>query len=225
MKHRAVIIGAGRIGAGYHWQDMEYTHAGAYQALRDRVELVGFIEPDYDRSVTAKLRWHLPVYEELESIAILKPDIISICTQPEQQESIFKVLATIPGIKGVWCEKPLLSPIHIVPTQVNYMRRGDPVHQRIANEDNSGLRLIVYAKDDIHTRCHFEDLAAWWRVPLNYYPIKEGPCSYILGSSPFQFDAFPEGGVDGGKCFKAMLGNLLDHIDTDGNVPLWSAAR
>ncbi len=38
QKHRAVIVGAGRIGAGYKWdQDLGYTHSGAYMALKDRV--------------------------------------------------------------------------------------------------------------------------------------------------------------------------------------------
>jgi len=228
MRHRAVIIGAGRIGAGYKWHDDAYTHAGAYQALRDRVELVGFIEPDFDRALAAKVKWEVPVYEQMESLAVLRPDIVSICTQPEQQEGIFHVLSCISGIKGVWCEKPLMSRIHIVPTQVNYMRRGDPDHQFIANTDGGG-RLIVYGKEDIHTKCHFEDLAKWWRATLDYRPFS-GPCAYAYlsnsklhllheGDGTYFFD---NGGVDGGRCFKAMLTNLLDHVDNE--TPLWSAA-
>ena len=225
MKHRAVIIGAGRIGAGYMWHDLEYTHAGAYQALRDRVELVAFIEPNLERAQSAKLRWQVPVYEELEYIAILKPDIISICTQPEHQESIFKVLACLPGIKGVWCEKPLMSSIHIVPTQVNYMRRGDFHHMTFARR-YAGGKLIVYGKDDIHTRCHFEDLAKWWCCPLDYR-VFNGPCAYLYQYTDREIgptvEFFDNGGVDGGTCFKAMLGNLLDHVDN--GTPLWSPPK
>jgi hypothetical protein len=221
MKHRAVIIGAGRIGAGYNWHDDAYTHAGAFQALKDRVELVGFIEPDFERALSAKAKWHVPVYEELESLTVLKPDIVSICTQPDKQEGIFEVLSCIPGVKGVWCEKPLMSRVHIVPTQVNYMRRGDPLHRSYRDIPLTGFRLVVYGKDDIHTKCHFEDLAQWWGVPLDYRPFN-GPCAYILaGVGNVAF--FDNGGVDGGICFKAMLNNLLDHIDS--GTPLWSPAR
>lgn len=223
MKHRAVVIGAGRIGAGYNWHDDAYTHAGAYRALKDRVELIGFVEPDYERAAAAHQKWNLPVYEDVPTgIMAMRPDVVSVCVQPEQQS---RAIMSVPDeVKAIWCEKPYVTMFdHPAAIQVNYMRRGDPRHQEIAKRNNVGRDLIVYAKDDIHTRCHFEDLAKWWTVPLKYYPIAEGPCSYLLGSSVFSFEAFPIGGVDGGDCFKAMLGNLLDHVDK--GVPLWSPAR
>ena len=217
MRRRALVIGAGRIGAGYNWHDDAYTHAGAYRALSDRVELVGFVEPDLERRVKANLKWKVPTYDNVPvALAALKPDVVSVCVQPDDQ---WNTLKQIQGVKGIWCEKPYVC--HPGPNiQVNYMRRGDPRHQKIAVSDNEGKDLIVYAKDDIHTRCHFEDLAKWWKVPLKYYQIKEGPCSYLLGKSTFDFEVFPIGGVDGGTCFKAMLGNLLDHIE--GKAELWS---
>lgn len=222
MKHRAVVIGAGRIGASYEWGDREYTHAGAYQALRDRVELVGFIEPDNDRAISAKLKWHVPVYEDIPTgIMALRPDIVSICVQPEQQAKVYQQM-NWSGIKGVWQEKPFVviptEELPMPPIQVNYMRRADETHREI-NDNAPGGKLIVYGKDDIHTKCHFEDLAKWWDAKLDYR-VFSGPCAYIYERGCHWW--FDNGGVDGGECFKAMLGNLLDHVDN--GTKLWSPA-
>ena len=216
MKHRAVVVGAGRIGAGYNWdQDLAYTHAGAYQALRDRVELVGFVEHDENRAARAKEKWNVPVYEDVPTgIMALRPDIVSVCVQPSVQQF---VMSLIEDVKAIWCEKPFVSKApEGIPVQVNYMRHGDPLHRQIAAEV-PGQKLVVYGKDDIHTRCHFEDLGRWWQAELDYR-VFNGPCAYIYGNH-----FFDKGGVDGGKCFKAMLENLLDHVDT--GTPLWSPAH
>jgi hypothetical protein len=230
-KHRAVIVGAGRIGAGYNWHDDEYTHAGAYRALKDRVELVGFVEPDGKRALAALRKWGVPTYEKMPEC-----DIVSVCVQPEQQMDILIKLcdpSTNYPPDGIWCEKPWVSNdpdpdcpwnCHLTgfdTIQVNYLRRGDPVHQKIAREYPGG-RLIVHGKDDIHTRCHFDDLAKWWKATLEYH-VENGPCRYYytMGSTYDDLSwAFPNGGVDGGQCMKAMLGNLLDHIE--GKAELWS---
>lgn len=225
MKHRALVIGAGRIGAGYEWGDLEYTHAGAYRALADRVELVGFVEPEVKRAQSAKLKWEVPAYEDIPTaMAALKPDVVSVCVQPDQQEDVYLQLQ-VEKLKGIWQEKPFVvdtDAAELVPIQVNYMRRGDDLHRAIAEKDWGG-KLIVYGKDDIHTRCHFEDLAKWWGVALDYRPFN-GPCAYILkdyASGETWF--FDNGGVDGGECFRKMLGNLLDHIE--GKAELWSPAN
>jgi len=220
-KHRAVIVGAGRIGAGYNWHDDVYTHAGAYKALSDRVELVGFVEPDLERGRACGIKWGIPWTTDLPmALDVQKPDIVSVCTQPEQQaQTIGRALPF--GIKAIWCEKPFVSAKAWIPIQVNYLRRGDPVHQKIAREHQGG-KLIVYGKDDIHTRCHFDDLAKWWKATLEYH-VENGPCRYYytMGSTYDDLSwAFPNGGVDGGQCMKAMLGNLLDHLDKGD--PLWS---
>ncbi len=231
-KHRAVIIGAGRIGAGYKWdQDLGYTHAGAYMALKDRVELVGFVEPDVDRARQAYHKWTFgdKVMFCVSSIGDIpcEFDIASVCVHPEQQAA---VLAQLAGVKGVWCEKPWVSPnVHFqVPVQVNYQRRADPKHQLIAEIAAEGNKhkfgsfthsLIVYGKDDETTRCHFRDLARWWNVPLDYRPFN-GPCAYIFKSKFDGPDWFDNGGIDSAECFKGMLANLLDAVE--GKAELWS---
>jgi hypothetical protein len=224
MKHRALIIGAGRIGAGFAWHDLEYTHAGAYKALADRVELVGFVEPDLERRVKANLLWNVPTYDNVPvALEALKPDMVSICVQPEQQREALMSLCGQQQIVGIWCEKPYVCNFdkYWPPIQVNYMRRGDRLHREIASRKEYGRTLEVEGKNDIHTKCHFEDLAKWWGAELVYKPIT-GPCSYTLINNDGGRTFFPNGGVDGGTCFKNMLGNLLDHMDN--GTPLWSPA-
>lgn len=221
MKHRLLVVGAGRIGAGYNWHDDSYTHAGACHALRDRVELVGFVETDIKRAVAAKSKWCVPVYEDMPTaLFALNPNVVSVCTPPEDHVKSVDWLSEQQSVDGIWVEKPFeSSDVRATPplVQVNYMRRGDEIHRVVANRFPGG-RLVVYGKDDIHTKCHFEDLARWWKAGLDYRPF-QGPCAYVYEhNNSHQF--FDNGGVDGGMCFKAMLGNLLNAIE--GKERLWS---
>lgn len=220
--HKALIVGAGRIGAGFGWHDMEYTHAGAYKAHSDRVELMGFVEPDVSRALIAQDRWGVPAGIGLEqALETTKADMVSVCSQPDEQFEIISRCLKV-GVRYFWCEKPYKGP-HGWPgaaIQVNYMRRGDPAHQFIAANADMTTSLVVYGKDDETTRCHFEDLAKWWKCKLDYRPFN-GPCAYIVTGAGSRW--FDNGGVNGGACFKAMLGNLLDHMDN--GTPLWSPAQ
>lgn len=223
-KFRAVIVGAGRIGAGFNWdQDLAYTHAGAYMALKDRVELIGFVEPDQERAEAACLKWKVPA---LKSIADFKDfDIVSICTRDEDHMNTFVEVFAVTGskLKGVWMEKPF--PWSVLPSssqpliQVNYQRRADPVHREIACEATiHNKRLIVYGKDNETTRCHFRDLARFWDVPLDYR-VHDGPCAYVLERRGTDY-WFDNGGVNSGECFRLMLENLLDAVES--KAELWS---
>ena len=221
MKHRGLIVGAGRIGAGYKWHDDGYTHAGAYQAMRDRVELVGFVEPDIDRAVAAKAKWCVPVYEDMPTaLFALKPDVVSVCTPPEHHEVAVNWLTEQSDVEGIWVEKPFdTKEYRAVPpwVQVNYMRRADPLHRKVAQTEPGGL-LTVYGKSDIHTVCHFQDLARWWRAKLDYRTY-DGPCAYVYGGTG-ETRFFDKGGVDGGSCFRGMLENLMNAME--GRERLWS---
>ena len=222
--YKALIVGAGRIGAAYQWpEDPDYTHAGAYAALPSRVELAGFVEPDPKRRDAAEKKWRLLAYESLEEAP--KADIYSVCTQPQDQEA---VLGQLGHAKAIWCEKPFVSthldPVIRLRVQVNYLRRGDGFHRRVAAMAREGSVLYVTAKDDIHTRCYFEDLASWWKAKL-VYTVIDGPNSYFLRwkkEGKYQEVFFSLGGVNGAGCMRAMLGNILDHLD--GKNYLWSPA-
>jgi hypothetical protein len=217
-KHRAVIIGAGRIGAGYRWEDPLYTHAGAYNALKDRVELVGFVEPDYERASAANTKWGVPVYEDVPTaLKAMRPGIVSVCVQPDKQQEVMNLLD--PEL-AVYCEKPCVSTSEHEFVQVNYIRRADVLHQVLRHLDLRHAKLTIWAKDDIHTKCHFDDLAAFWGIRNISYNVIDGGCSYQLevGDRTIKFD---KGGCNGGVCMQRMLQNLLDSIE--GRDTLWSS--
>lgn len=219
MKHKLLVVGAGRIGAGFQWNDFAYTHAGAAKALPSRIDLVGFVEPDPFRGDAAENKWGVISFESLqEALTSTQPDIVSVCTQPEDQIRVLPQLDAFPSVKAIWCEKPYMGYACKKPVQVSYMRRGDNVHRVIA-EDHRGGKLIVYGKNDLTTKCHFDDLAKWWDCELDYRPF-QGPCAYIYVNGKDDITWFDNGGVDGGHCFRNMLSNLLDHVDF--NEPLWS---
>jgi predicted dehydrogenase len=224
-KYKALIIGAGRIGAGYKWDDDAYTHAGAYKALSDRVELVGFVEPDNERRECAMEKWGVHGYKYATDVfGVIETDIVSICTTQEMQMHLLDYCCEqIEGFNGVWCEKPyILSKTDWpFPVQVNYMRRADPRHREIAENEDGGV-LHVMGKFDLTTWCHFADLAKWWRCcEVQWTPVTGG-CSYRYESEYGGGGVFPNGGVNGGECFRLMLSNLLDVMDGKPGVELFS---
>lgn len=177
--HKAVIVGAGRIGAGYNWPKTPfvYTHADTYLALKDRVELVGFVETDNDRLMAVAKKYGLESGGGLEAMLDrLQPDIISVCTPPDvrgREEILAKLYAT-KCVKGIWLEKPSsikrFSLSLAKPVQVNYIRRFEQFHVYVkellsAFVESDVISFNVAAKKDIHTVCHFTDLARFWGIP------------------------------------------------------------
>lgn len=220
MRDKALVVGAGRIGAGFAWDDDAYTHAGAYKALKDRVSLEAFVEPDAARASAAEKKWRVTAFESLEeALKVVEPTVVSVCTQPEEQIRVLPIIEAAPSVRGIWCEKPYMGYPAKKPVQVNYIRRADYFHRDLARQ-SSGGSLIVYGKDDLTTRCHFDDLAAFWKAELDYRPY-QGPCAYLYERKG-HIEWFDNGGVEGGKCMKNMLSNLLDHLDS--GIPLWSPA-
>ena len=227
-RHRALCVGAGRIGAGYKWIDTpyRYTHADAYLAIKDRVELVGFVEPDEERAHAAEKKYKLPVFSKL-SFSLLEHqgiDIISVCTQPEQQAQT--LLIASPIIKGAWIEKPYVCS-HNWPfkAQINYIRRAERLHRSLKSVGCG--HLTVWAKKNNHTASHFTDLARFWglsKSQLTYNAI-DGPNYYeweyktATPLNPNTKIRFEGGGLTDGF-METMCGNLLDAVD--GKADLWS---
>lgn len=219
-KHRAIIVGCGRIGVGRNWIETPYvyTHAGAYKALGNRVDLLGLIDLDVEYCLSAASKWKTQGWTDIGSALLaIEPDIVSICTPPDQRHAIFEILEANNSVRGVWCEKPLglttwWKPVQFC--QVNYIRRWDERHKRIAAvSPEPESRLWVFAKKDVHTVCHFTDLANFWGIPranLIYVETQE-PNSYVY-QSRFRTEFFPLGGMTGGF-MEAALGNLLDAVE------------
>lgn len=225
---KAIIIGAGRMGAGYglapgaHY----YTHAEAYFRLQERVQIMGFVEPDKDRSLWAFRHWGVPVFPTLEAAMGEKPDIASICVQPDKQVEILEALKG--KVKGVWCEKPYIPKSADYPfkIQVNYCRRFDLFHQAMALilREARDVRLVVMAKKDVHTVCHMTDLARFWNVSqFNYVDTAGEPGAYALRyriGKDWKEHFFPAGGISGDAFMTSALANLLDAVE--GKAPLIS---
>ena len=230
VKHRALIIGAGRIGAGFNWINTPYvyTHADTYLAMKERVELVGFVEPDKERANAASKKYRVPTLRSVkDAIKTLNPNVISICTQPDKRSDLYwEVLGASTGTPafdgpyGWWVEKPWTSTDFTAtfPIQVNYMRRGERVHRALAGVGKG--KLTVWAKRDAHTVCHFTDLARFWgleRSQLIYNPI-DGPNFYeweYATATPLNPNTkirFEGGGLTDGF-MERMCGNLLDAMD------------
>lgn len=188
MRHKALIVGAGRIGAGYNWpkHSFVYTHADTYLALQDKVELAGFVEPNIERARAASERYGVACFYRLEdALANLSPDIVSVCTQPADRGAVAEGLKQCGSVRGVWWEKPYgldadeFADFPNIIHQVNYIRRFEPMHDTVRSVINGGtlgdvVAMVVTAKADIHTVCHFTDLARFWgvrRSRFHYVPI------------------------------------------------------
>lgn len=235
-KHRAIIVGAGRMGSGFglganaHY----YVHAKSYRDLKDRVDLMAFVEPDKERAEFARKKWGVQVVGDLrEAFKEFKPDIVSLCTQPEQRQDIL-IQCIKAGVKGVWCEKPFALKIFTHAEwpliQVNYCRRFDRFHQKVKAfmKEVTASRLVVMAKKDVHTVCHLTDLARWWNVDkLDYVDTPGEPGAYMLRykvkDKVWLEQFFPSGGLAGDEFMKCALENLLDAVE--GKAELLSPAE
>jgi len=146
-----------------------------------------------------------------------KPDIVSICTPDGTHEKVFKdcVLLGQPPPKGYWIEKPFSLNNSTRPIQINYCRRFTKSHQRVAEMlDGRKNTLTVWARNDLTTRCHFEDLARWWKSDLVYMDnTGESPStnSYRVDCGKWAVE-FRNGGIEGDFMVNA-LSNLLDVVD------------
>ena len=233
-KARALIIGCGRMGAGrdHRPTHLLYTHPQAYQVLAERVTLVGFVDRVLARAEWAAKEWHVPYFGDNIPAALnqLAPQIVSICTPPSDRGEVVEDCNAAASVKGIWCEKPyqlLEAPKAL--TQVNYIRRFDGQHRGIAvrRTEADEASLFVICANDIHTTCHFTDLARFWhikRAHLHYLPF-HGPSLYILrepGAVPGRYagwtdTAFTGGGVVTGF-MEVALANLLDTVDGESEL-------
>lgn len=172
--YKALLIGCGNIGAGEGLCGrvaFPYTHVGAYRAAAQRVVLAGLVDQSVDRLVKAARSIEAAYFTDLEeALAAVQPDIVSIATQPESQESILTLLEDTPCVKGVWCEKPYLpewTPKRLA-VQVNHIRRFEPIHAMIAEKlsaaPDEAVALTVSARGDLTTVVHFADLGRFWGV-------------------------------------------------------------
>jgi predicted dehydrogenase len=140
-----LVVGCGAVGSGYDEPRLDgppLTHAGAY-AAHPATRLVGGVDPDPAACARFERRWGAPCTADLEAALANRPVLVSVCTPPEGRLPLVeRLLEARPH--AIWCEKPLAGSseeaeqIRLrcdeigVALQVNFHRRFDPPHRRIA---------------------------------------------------------------------------------------------
>lgn len=176
-KVKAVIIGAGRIGAGFDAPKdaMVLTHAHAYTA-HPETTLAGIFDIDVTRSRAAAKKWTTTSYDDLEGMMReVRPDIVSITTPDETHLSLITRIATYKP-KLIFAEKPIVQTAkeasllqHLlqkesIPILVNYTRRFDATMCAVRDALTSGRYGSVlgaqgiYTKGLLHNGSHLIDL-------------------------------------------------------------------
>ena len=177
VKYKAVIIGAGRIGAQFDFPKNKeiLTHAHAYYK-HPKVKLMGFFDVNKGAAKKAAKKWGCNAYFDLtEMFKNEKPDIVSICTPDKFHYSVLlKVVKYKPKI--VICEKPITTSLEHtrkiikfykkagVSILINYPRRFDKkihVIKKAIDEGRYGKILCasgIYTKGILHNGSHLIDL-------------------------------------------------------------------
>ncbi len=140
-----LVVGCGAVGSGYDEPrpaGPPLTHAGAY-AAHPATHLAGGVDPDAAARDRFERRWQAPCTADLDSALAAQPDLVSVSTPPDGRLSLVeRILAARP--RAIWCEKPLAASANEaeeirlrcasvgVGLQVNFHRRFDPPHRRIA---------------------------------------------------------------------------------------------
>lgn len=174
---KAVIIGAGGIGAAYD-QDRKtkgiLTHAHAYRAAKG-FALSGFYDTNPAKAKAAAKSWKARSFETLTEMLQGKPDIVSICV-PDlyHAKTLHQVIKYQP--KAIFCEKPLTvnskTSEAILRTckkegillTVNYTRRFCPEIIQLRSDIQKGLygksisAVCTYTKGIRHNGSHAVDL-------------------------------------------------------------------
>lgn len=191
MKHRAAVVGLGRIGSASESDAvrrgerdaMPRTHVGAL--LRDpRFDLVAVADPDPAARRQFVDHWgdRIPVYEAAEQLFQAQPvDLAVVATSTGTHMSMCSS-AMDAKARVIFCEKPFgtdLAQARAVVARaaeegraifVNYHRRWDSKMQRLANE----LRVlgtprfvdVVYRKGLYNYGSHIVDLLLWYFGPI-----------------------------------------------------------
>lgn len=146
---RAVVVGCGAIGSEYDRgnprPEAPRSHAGAY-ARSLQTTLAGGVDPDPAARARFNELWGVPCYASVEqALAECEPVVASVCTPAEARQAVLGPLLDA-NLRAIWIEKPLAHTVAAgeeivaacdgrgVALQVNFLRRFDSVHKRVAHE-------------------------------------------------------------------------------------------
>ena len=198
--YKAVIIGAGKIAAGYDTPKSKavLTHAHAL-SRNPRVDLVGISDVDSVRGTAEARKWKTTYWVDVDTMFTeVNPDIIVVATPTEtHKDLLLKAFKAQPKViiveKPVVNEKSEMQSIRLaqveskVPVIVNFRRRFD----RTVAEVQSGLLKgtygkvlsanALYSKGILHNGSHLIDLVRYFFGEMT------------MGKMSFVVHDFPEG--------------------------------
>jgi predicted dehydrogenase len=181
-KYKAVIIGAGNMGAFYSKPDNYgaiLTHAHAYKKEK-RTKLIAFVDIDKKKALRAGRLWRVKAYTDINKMFHQeKPEIVSICTPDEIHKEVLKVCLKYKP-KLVFCEKPFTTDIKSgrvlareykkarILLAVNYTRRWNKAFINLRKEIRKNrfgkcLNIIgIYNKGILHNGSHLISLLRYF---------------------------------------------------------------
>ncbi len=176
--YRTVIVGAGRIAAGFDEPGGKHvlTHAHAFQA-HAQTDLVGIYDVSPAVAAKAAKKWSTRAFGDLgQMLSETKPDVVSVCTPDDAHvPALLKIAASKPAL--VICEKPIAASLkdagkvvklyekNRIPLLVNQILRFDVAMQDLRRGLQRGAygQIIsasgFYAKGILHNGVHIVDLA------------------------------------------------------------------
>lgn len=189
-KFKAVIIGAGNIGALYDGPKSReiLTHAHAYSE-HSGFELVGFVDSNKEKAEAAAKIWGGKAYSSIKELfENHNVDVVSVCVPDESHFQVLKELKKFNFLGGI-IEKPLASSIEQVKEilkmkiykerlfLVNYSRRFVPGFIDLKNkiqQGNFGKFLCgsgYYGKGILHNGSHLLDLLFYFGLKFDKVEI------------------------------------------------------
>ena len=178
---RALVIGAGKIAAGYDTPQSKeiLTHAHGFRSV-PVFTLIGFVDRDLAQAEQAAAKWGGQAYASIRAAFADGPiDVVSVATPDETHAAVLKELAPF-SPRLIFCEKPLALSwtdaqaiqelYRHLPTeiQVNYLRRFVPEFRAVKQAIASGSygRFLTgsgfYVKGFLHNGSHMVDLLQYW---------------------------------------------------------------
>ena len=178
---RALVIGAGKIAAGYDTPQSKeiLTHAHGFRSVPG-FSLTGFVDRDLAQAEQAAAKWGSKAYKDIRVAFADGPiDVVSVATPDETHAAVLKELAAY-SPRLIFCEKPLAlnwadaqaiqDLYRTVPTkiQVNYLRRFVPEFRAVKQAIAAGSygRFLTgsgfYVKGFLHNGSHMVDLLQYW---------------------------------------------------------------
>lgn len=222
---RTVLIGFGRIAAGYardvrmgRWFSFA-THA---QVLRTHPAFAWMAVVDTDQHARSDARQNWSVENVVACLDDLEnPNLFEVAVLATRPEERFNILERLPNLKAIVVEKPLAADLltardflskcasRNILVQVNFPRRGDSEMRRLAAKlpeiiGEVQASFALYGNGISNNGSHIVDWARmflgeikWVRALPDGLNITEGP---ISGDSSFSFTL----GLIGGTCLVAQ---------------------